>query len=150
MINVYVTPEQLAVIKDLVSEWDSHARWLPKLDQYLWDEKIHARWLPELDRSLWEENIHATSQQPTWMESYRFLAGGVDHIEEDSHSVTIHDRCMQTGGETLDGSMRFTFYMTEADTPIHGDLTDDDLIALYHEGAKLTQEQWDRIEKIMS
>ena len=134
MLNVYVTPEQLTVIKDLVGEWDNHARWLPRLEKFLWEESIP---------------VCADAQQDD-PSSYRFLCGGVDRIEEDSHSVTIHDRCLQTGGDTLDGSTRFTFYMTESDTPIHGDLTDDDLIALYHEGAKLTQEQWDQIEKLMS
>lgn len=133
MYNVYVTPEQLDIIKDLVGEWDNHARWLPQLEKYLWEESIPV--CPEAQQS-----------DPS---SYRFLAGGVDHIEGDAHSVTIHDRCLQTGGDTLDGSTRFTTYMTESDTPMHGNLTDDDLVALYHEGAPLTEAQWERIEKLL-
>lgn len=39
--------------------------------------------------------------------------------------------------------------MTESDTPIHGDLTDDDLIALYHEGAPMTLGQQRRVNAII-
>lgn len=77
MQKVRVSPEQLETIKSIAFEWDSNARWLPKLDNYLWEQDIRI-------------NEYTSPLEPS---SYRFLAGGVDHIDETPDTITIYDRC---------------------------------------------------------
>lgn len=91
MQTVHVSSEQLKTIKSLASEWDGHERWLPKLDRYLWEQDI-------------PPNEDCSPQDPS---SYRFLAGGVDHIDVSRQFIVIHDRCMQRGSFTDDGTTKF-------------------------------------------
>ncbi len=92
MNKVKVTPRQLARIKEITDAWDGHVRWPAALGRYLWDYDIR----PSEDAN------------PAWPDSYKFLAGGIDHIDETETSITIHDRCMETsGGTILDGTTRF-------------------------------------------
>lgn len=86
-MKVYVNPEQFQSIVALCGEWDGNARWLPNLDRYLWDNDIRPN----------------ETASPEWPSGYRFLAGGVDHIDVTRRSVTIHDRCMNG----VDGTTQF-------------------------------------------
>ena len=88
---VRVTRTQLTQIRAITDQWDSSSRWLPDLDRYLW-----------------EEDIRPTSTSvPSDPSSYRFLAGGVDHIDETSRSITVVDRGLQTSNTTIDGTTKF-------------------------------------------
>jgi hypothetical protein len=88
---VRVTRTQLVQIRAITDQWDSSSRWLPELDLYLWEEDI--RPTPE--------------SVPADPNSYRFLAGGVDHINETSRSITVVDRGLQTNNQTVDGTTKF-------------------------------------------
>jgi len=89
--TIHVTTQQLRDIKNIADTWNGHNRWIPALDQYLW-----------------EEDIRPTDDAvPSFPSSYRFLAGGVDHIDVASGSITVHDRCLQTGSGTIDGTTKF-------------------------------------------
>lgn len=81
MTNIHVTREQLEEIKEITCGWNGHSRWLLPLDDYL------------MDLGIYHEE--------------RFLAGGIDHIDETRDSVTVHDRCLATGSGTKDGTTKF-------------------------------------------
>ena len=88
---VRVTRTQLTQIRAITDQWDSSSRWLLDLDAYLWEEDIR----PTED---------ATPSDPS---SYRFLAGGVDHVDETRRSITVYDRGLQTSNTTIDGTTKF-------------------------------------------
>lgn len=89
---VKVNKSQFSLIVALADQWDGNSRWLPDLERYLWEQDIRP-------------NAAAT---PEWPDSYRFLAGGVDHIDKTARSITIFDRGMQHQGcQNEDGTTKF-------------------------------------------
>ena len=88
---VRVTRTQLVQIRAITDQWDSSSRWLPDLDAYLYQEDIRP----------------TPTSVPSDPSSYRFLAGGVDHIDETSRSITVYDRGLQTNSGTIDGTTKF-------------------------------------------
>ena len=72
--KMYVAKGTFNKLVAIAENWNTGQRWL--------------NW--EFTQTLLDETSYS-------MEECQFLAGGVDHIDFTSRSITVHDRCLSTG-----------------------------------------------------
>ena len=91
MNTVYINHKQLRMIQSFVDSWDGSTKEIPGLISYLVAQDIRT----------------TEDASPDYPIGYKFFYGGMDHAEITLNSVTLYDRCLETSGGTMDGTIQF-------------------------------------------